>query len=1061
MNKSRSSGLQRNLVKPSATHTEHGEGKTGAYQLIDYVQFHKETTPRTREQKKLFWVDPTSMKTFYDAPGSRPKDSKQNISILNKYKNAVYDKNYFFDQNTIEGFRGATNKLENSTQRSRVELPSLSMERMSTLGNESVVRDKSMLERSHPLPNKSILSSCKIEDLMSQLMPLNIVGGTSLVAEKFRKNIIRLNRECTSDAGKIKEPMTLKALGKKLYPIFFEILDFYSKNELLRSDTQRQTDASVYNSMTHLETFSSLLEPKRQQKENLQVKLESLEQSNNELHNELIQKQLLLADVAKQDRQRDLSETIIADLKSRIDVLIQSLADFKREKEETDSKARSHFNKMAKAIDKLTDQNAKLQEMVDHRDHEIRLLRTRITLLEKGDRAELMVKEKFTEQQLMLQEDIEGRKGQVIELRNYIHQLKQSIGSLVDNRKQSKSYYMKVNSTDNQKVDKLNSYLERFYELIKGNFFTYTISMSSDKDPVSGNNVHTFKEMISAQMSIPIHKLSSRTPLNFTALDRFLVDRLSFNRKTMEFVNCRKVAPNIFSLVRAELKDCKLENPDDLFGTKFNVLRVLEIIRGIFDSYYAELLALDDWRNARSFSQFVYLWFDYFDVDTLNKKIIRTYQEPEDCSVRRLEFLIQVSSPIFLKLWDSFFFIEGMCGNFNTDEVMYYLYLRYYLLHGQHAEVSGLSFEYRVLGNMDIMKRCLKTIDDQNNPMCEEIFSTISGLIPLTAKSTTEVDIHLVLRVFLEVYVCKKACKVKSLFDNMMNYKQQFFSQDRHLTFPLFKKVVQLHYEGMTASECLKFYSQVVSFAQGLNIDLKSFYIGGQDVCAFTLSSMFKAVFKIDYLKQVWATPDCFDGRFENKFINTKTNKRLLEKQIINHETLKGDSVEHLQKLAHDDYIQKMTEGIEEKTVQARQERLKDAESLGSMHLIDTYQKHLYLLNNPKRATTGGFIGNFSHSLQKMKMIERNIAAVGINIRMSKFASSGHEHLFIEGLLRDQDHFKEIQAEITKVRCNLDMWRSSKTRMLQKFTRVKLNSFYKMVIELIKINKSANNDDTV
>lgn len=1057
MDISRSRTFNASQSKLSNRDTSQGFKKVSPYLINDMIAVPSENTPaKIKDIKKLFWIDNNQTKTLYGT--ARQNESKNSSSMLSKYKHAVYDNTFFFGNNQIPAAVKVKNeKLENSSHRSRVELPSVSLERMSILGNESLAKERSFMESSLPQANRSVVIGSRINDIISCLLPLSTIGGRSKIAERFRKNIIRLNRDCTNENGVYKESISLKSLGKRLYTIFNEILTYYANTEPNPS-LQNPTDSSTLNtSSNHDAALSQLSNIKRQHRQDIQVKFESLEMLNNELFNELQQKQLLLEDVAMLDRKNKINDQTIEQLRSQIDAMNRDMIDFRKAKQLTDSKAMAHFNKITKAIDKLTDRNDRLQDTVAHRDKEIDVLRKRIVVLEKSDRAEIMLQEKFNERQTMMQEDINGRKDQVFELRGYIHHLKQSVGALVDNRKKSEAYYRSRNSTDNERVEKLNMYLERFYEVIKGNFFTYSISLHPDKDPVAGNYVHTFKDLINNHLGLPSQSLSSRSPLTFTAFDRFLIDKLKFDRKSMEFINCRKAIPNIFSLVRSELKYSKLENPDDLFGKRFNVLRVLEVLRGIMDSYYAELLSLEDWKNARSFSQFVYLWFEYFGIDTLTKQIIKTYQGPEDCSTRRLEFLIQLSSPIFLKLWDSFFFIEAICGNFNTDEITYYLYLRYYLLHGQQSEISGIAFEYRILASRDTMRDSLRLVDDSSSPMCDEIFNAIAGLTPLTVTQTSDVDMHLVLRVFLEVYVCKKACRVKSMFDSMMIYKQQFYSHDRHLTFAVFKKVVQLHYEGMTTSECLKFYSQVVSFAQGLNINLKAFYMGGQDVCSFTMPGMFRALFKIDYLKQVWANLACLDQRFENKYINTKTNKTLLEKQLINHNTDAKISLQSLQKLAHDDFIDKLTDKIDEKTIQVRQAKLREAESLGSMHLIDCYQKQIYLLNNPKKLTDGGFIGNFSHCLQKTKNLERNISAVAINIRMTKFASTGHEHMLIDGLLKDFDHSDDILTEINKTKCHLDRWKSSKIRMIQKFAKVKLNSFYKMVVELIKVNKTANN----
>ena len=75
---------------------------------------------------------------------------------------------------------------------------------------------------------------------------------------------------------------------------------------------------------------------------------------------------------------------------------------------------------------------------------------------------------------------------------------------------------------------------------------------------------------------------------------------------------------------------------------------------------------------------------------------------------------------------------------------------------------------------------------DVQESMTMQIFESVDHQ-PIEGKNIGLVDLSLVLRLHLEVYVCKKLVVVKTAFESLMEFKRRFEKQAKSVNFGLFR----------------------------------------------------------------------------------------------------------------------------------------------------------------------------------------------------------------------------------------------------------------------------------
>lgn len=86
------------------------------------------------------------------------------------------------------------------------------------------------------------------------------------------------------------------------------------------------------------------------------------------------------------------------------------------------------------------------------------------------------------------------------------------------------------------------------------------------------------------------------------------------------FSHLKLARPNMFEIVRSRALNMNNDDIHKLFKIKFDITKLMRIIRGTFDSYW-NLLQVYDNRRATSFCEFAYIWIGSFSVDPEKCKI--------------------------------------------------------------------------------------------------------------------------------------------------------------------------------------------------------------------------------------------------------------------------------------------------------------------------------------------------------------------------------------------------------------------------------------------------------
>lgn len=800
-----------------------------------------------------------------------------------------------------------------------------------------------------------------------------------------------------------------------------------------------------------LETEVSRL---KKENENLRSLLSSNKIEANCLFTENSKLALSLEQIQEKAIFEKQNKELIVQMKQKIEDFEVEVASLKEEIAAKETRFQKTLDTTVYNLDQLKYEKYVVKSKLEETTEELSEVKKELKNLLTTERTDIIYLRRLEEGLRMQAEDISERMRQVHQQRETIVKIKESIGLIEENRKWSKTKSLQIEQNLSSSTVDVMQYLDRFNSFMKKDYITYSISAGMDRDPLSGNDYNLFKAMIGAQHAVS-KGLESRNPLKFTAFDKFIVETLHFNKAEMEFMQYRKVSPNLFHLIRGDIQ--KYEGKvEKLFSEKFRLLSVLAIIRCILDSYYSEIMALENLEDLLPFSQFVFLWFENFEIDPISKKVKKTEETPQESSKRRLEFVIQLTSPIFLKVWDSYFFIESLCNHFSNDEMAYYLYLRYFIFQGLLQTSESTAFEYRLKADLDILKPILRLVDDPAMPLSDEIFNSIENCVSI-GQGLTRVDIHLVLRVFLEVYICKKACKVKSAFDAYQIFKSEIVKKkgnNQDNIFESFRTVMRIHFEHANNMDILKLYSAVINFAQGGYQDIRAFYIAGQTTCIFTLHSCFKVLSKIDYLRKLNLNTRCRDFRLETRLgVDYQMLDALLPEAKLSKPENQSLSAKNKNEKAHQALCSRLMLHNNEEALKARSSVIRMAEAAGSVTLLENYSRLIGTLSNSNKHSSL-YATPMSLSFVRLKNIERIIVGCHLAVNIPRFASQAHEADYLIGLINEPILGLQILKQIDLRKAFIDKLFERKSLVLQNFCTDKLNAFYKMIIELIKINRT-------
>jgi len=201
------------------------------------------------------------------------------------------------------------------------------------------------------------------------------------------------------------------------------------------------------------------------------------------------------------------------------------------------------------------------------------------------------------------------------------------------------------------------------------------------------------------------------------------------------------------------------------------------------------------------------------------------------------------------------------------------------------------------------------------------------------------------------------------------------------------------------------------------------------------------------------------DARIESR-CNAKRKGLLLN--IAKHGTANPDfemPYPELQEIGHKELISYLTTVKEEEIAQNRTRIMKLAESTGSVHLVENYQKHLFLLTHPLKHNAN-FIGPFTNLVTRFKLLEQRILGLQVDSLGSKYLSSSGEFGYIVGLVEELSFSKSTLDEISKQVAVVDAIKLEKCKLIQDKCMKMMNSFYKFIINLMKIKRAEKNMDS-
>ena len=1053
--------------KPIAMFEAESTIRERSLEKTDRISFYPSNlTPNPiRNTKRMYWMNQPGGK------GSQSQRDKLTSTIIN-FKDSIYKSgqyngvvsflpNHFTSPRSIIGREPNQNSIDKS---------------QFTLNNESIIAkdtDKQLKSKYSEIPplklslkeELSLPGDSKLLAFFSGLEPVVQYSGFEDRDCRFRHQYASFKIEMEklikmfhSEKEK-KVSMKCKEAGKKLSNIlitFFNSIQSENKNK-------SHLDFSICKKSEPSALEGIQLE---KMKEKTKIKMIDMRRENNMLYTEVSKLKAVLGDITEteknlieyEDQINELSK-MNQELKSRLELL-------QEQKSDMEFRLKDKLLLFAEKIDKLKQEKKLLIEKAESLMKEKEALKVQndyfISL--QDNKQTVVIKE--IERQMMLNEELSERTRQVFELRHFIKEMKTNIGVLHKNRDQ---YNMRVVLQDKnltQNAEDINKCLDSISGIAKNGIFTYTVSPGAEKDPYAGNSFEMFKALLQSQTSISLG-LDSNKSLKFTALDGFLLEKVNLDKSSMEFMNYRMISPNIFSLVKGEVNKYPF-SIEDLFTIKFRVLPVLHLVRAILDSYYCELLAHEEVKHVQEFGHFVYMWFEYFDLDPDAFSVCKTRKDPEQISNFRLEFLVQLSSPVFLKLWDSYFFIEALCNHFSRDEIAYYLYLRFYLFQGTQQNSLGVSFRHRVKFEVRDLKYAFEILEEKDEEkMSGTIFesvirhsSTKSSLNEGGMKDSAgdeeqsdegSIDIYLILRVYLEVYLCKKAARIKACYDTLEMYRKNFEKHSTSYSFPNFKKIVVSHYPHANHSGIVQLFSRIANFSQGGYYNLKSFFIAGQESCFFSLPGLFKSLYKYDFVRRMENKRACLDYRIEKKL---HPNQRRLVAIVPGLESVTDQTI--LQEKAQEKLLSIISQTNVEEISEMRTLLSSKVDCLGSVYLMESYHTSLYSIYYPWKPSQNR-LGPLTHTILKLKNVERVIAGIDISISMSRYSSSSGEFDYVKTNLFDYEFARKTQKEIEINKEIYHQTRSKATSTIQRCFKVKLSGFYKMIVELIKLNRVAQN----
>jgi hypothetical protein len=298
------------------------------------------------------------------------------------------------------------------------------------------------------------------------------------------------------------------------------------------------------------------------------------------------------------------------------------------------------------------------------------------------------------------------------------------------------------------------------------------------------------------------------------------------------FSHLKLARPNMFEIVRSRALNMNNDDIQKLFKIKFDIVKLMRIIRGTFDSYW-NMLNVYDGKRVTSFCEFAYIWIGSFSIDPEKCKIaeqplcrLPLTQASNEADLERIRLILQLNNNFFTKHWECMTFADFINAKCTVDEIYFYLSCREMLNEGPCLSNRKNCFEIVQLENakrvIPIVKKILARFSDRDT---ESILQRIMAQFIYKKSNLEMLDLAFVLKILLELYKADKRIRYDYLIKDL-SLEKQFYDMlpnkhlggpdHQHLTsYENFKKFLDKHFQFLSDTEKLELFCDAYNIGSG------------------------------------------------------------------------------------------------------------------------------------------------------------------------------------------------------------------------------------------------------
>lgn len=357
------------------------------------------------------------------------------------------------------------------------------------------------------------------------------------------------------------------------------------------------------------------------------------------------------------------------------------------------------YSKFLHLISEIKEKQEKDSKHIKNSEKTIKQLTHDLTFYKKESSHFIKNMNRWRERAMMLLEDKEGQMRRIEDLEMLILKLHEKMGGLNFSNTDAE------NEKDISVQDLLRNGLQEIDTMLKEETLCYRFCYIGKKDNIAFNSIDKLAEYANLAYRVKMTTFAGNE-VESELVPNWIIRETNLKEFDLTFTLNRKMQPSVVHLVHLKALKKSKEELRQLFSEQFSIFKILGVIRALFDSYWIELQT-NPFETCLPFGQFVYVWFHRFSFDFKQKRIVKNDLTTLEIESSLIKFLIQLTSPLFKKLWDSSLFLEFLCGKYSKDEIFYYLYLRFSLRGGREVEIGDVSTELYTYLDFDELKLIL------------------------------------------------------------------------------------------------------------------------------------------------------------------------------------------------------------------------------------------------------------------------------------------------------------------------------------------------------------------